>query len=552
MSGAVIPLQISRVIEPRVDIQAQRNYGVLYGGKEVSYQQFIATSFSDQNCTWDCNPPDVRTIVDRKVYVKMSYLLTFTGSDQGSNLLAIGTDDAPRAFPIAQTTQTLRASINNTTVSIDTNAVINALLWYHNDRRTRREDYSGTPSMLDQSQDYSTLTGFVRNPLGLYGDNTSEEARGGFVGMTVLTNTHTSATVLLTVREPLFLSPYLFGKRSDPGFVGINKMQVYLQFGDLTRAWSHATGGNTITTITASVTGGSQQAAGVSPTLEFCYITPKNIPPIPRSVYYPYFEVIEYVSPTVTVASGASSTTNTNSFFLSSIPKRIYLYVRREDKDRTYLTTDTFGYIQQISVKFGNRVGLFSSASPESLYLMSVNNGCNMSWNQWSKGVGSVICMEPGKDIGLDELNAPGVADGGQFFLQVTFTFSNPGLASVIYSPYVVVVNEGTILNEDARSIPQIGVITKADVLRSEESGVPQVSYQQAETIYGGDFFSSLKSFIGKTVPYVSTGLEIAKKACGALEKYGPLIGAGLEDPKQQNNRKRQRHEGKYPDERFQ
>jgi hypothetical protein len=566
MSGAVEPLDIKRVVEPRVDINSKRAYAVLQGGREVSNQQFISNAYSDSNITFDCNPPDVRTIVDKKVWFSCSLLLTFTqvGGSAGVAPLNLGQTDAPRAYPLAQIMNTLRASINNTTVSIDANAVLNALLWYNNDRETRRLEYSETPAMLDQSQSYQALYQQNRNPLGRYGQNDSEEARGGFQGVQILSNPPGGpATVLLTCREPLFLSPFLFGTdNQESGFVGVNKMQVYMQLGNLKRAWSRdalsqqtpPSAQGTVTLTSASIVAGASSPglfyAGIAPTLEFTYITPKELTPIPKQIFYPYFEVIEYSSAFNTLAPQASATQTTNAIFLSSIPRRIYFWIRASDSYKTtdpivpisnagsYTGTDTFAFISNISVKWGNRVGLFSSASAQALHHMSVENGCRLSWNQWSGinvnngqagvqdgAVGSVIAMEPGKDIGLDDLQAPGVADGGQYFLQVTCTYQNLSVNQTIpFVSYITVVNEGTILNEEARSVPQIGVITRDDVLRSRDA--PKVPWVAAKRVYGsGDFWSNLKSFAGKVIPFVEKAVHTGQKVLPIVKGVSSLLG---------------------------
>lgn len=98
-------------------------------------------------------------------------------------------------------------------------------MWYHNDFHNRFGQDSLTPSMLDQAQQYINSAASVRNPLAVYYDNSFEQTRAGYVGMQVLTNTATSATILLTITEPIFISPFVTGKCSDytSGFIGVNE-----------------------------------------------------------------------------------------------------------------------------------------------------------------------------------------------------------------------------------------------------------------------------------------------------------------------------------------
>ncbi len=46
-----------------------------------------------------------------------------------------------------------------------------------------------------------------------------------------------------------------------------------------------------------------------------------------------------------------------------------------------------------------NKTGILSGFTSQQLYNISVENGVNMSWGQWSRRVGSILCLNIGKDI---------------------------------------------------------------------------------------------------------------------------------------------------------
>lgn len=532
LSPNLVPVDIVQTLDPRVKLGNKRAYAVFRGAKEVTPQRFPATSVSDTNVVFDVNPPSSFILVDKEVWITCPFLVTFTGADQGSNLLQIGVNDAPRSYPLMQSILSTRATINNTTVSVNSNNVMQALLWYHNNYATRRELYSGTPAMLDQAQNYSDLTGAVRNPLAGYGDNTAEEARGaglapsaaaliqGVGTFAVLSNTHTAAQVLMIVQEPIYLSPFLFGSQLDEAaFYGINKMTIQLLMGDLTRVWSHSSSGNVITTITSSITG-AIAAGAPAPQAQFQYLTPKEIPELPLANYYPYFEVIEYVTPVGAVAPLTLGSVTTNSIYFPTIPRRCYIFLRQQNSDRTYLTSDVFAFINSISITFANRTGLLQSQTPQSLYNLSSANGYEGSWEQWSAHTGSVLAIDFGKDIGLAEGEAPGMSSDGQYQFTVTINFMNINASQTInFQAYIVAIQEGTMLIEQNHAMLATGVVTKQDVYASLSA--PSVPYHQTERIYGGgSFWSDLRSGLAN---FGKAALKYAPKIAEGVIKYAPL-----------------------------
>jgi hypothetical protein len=504
MSENIQPVETVNVLEPRIKINNKKEYAILKGGQQVTYKTFVSTSYSQTSTQFTCPPPNPNVIVDRKVYFKCPITINFTGTSAGpgSYLLQSGYD-AFRAFPLSQMISTLAVSINGTTVSINLSDVISGLLRYHTPQQMREFDYSLTPSMLDQFQNYSSGANSIRNPLSQYSDS-YEMARGGFI-LDNLQNTTTTASVTATLCEPLFLSPMAWCHESEQGFIGVQTMEFNFTYVNniADKIWSHATGsGSTINTI--GITLGQ-------PSLLFTYITPQLSERIPRNAMYPYFDVQRYpTSIGQTLASGEIAVISSSNIQLNSIPRRIYVYGRVSNGSQTYMTSDTFLAIEKISLNWNNASGLLASADKRTLYNISRRNGCNLSWEQWSGGptyvysgnsnqgygtIGSVLCLEMGVDIGLDDLNAPGLL--GTYQLQMEVTLKNVN-ESVNYTAgqltlYVVTVSEGIFNIEDNRVITQIGVINQQDILMASDK--PYINYKDVENVQGGNFFTSMKNF---------------------------------------------------------
>lgn len=114
--------------------------------------------------------------------------------------------------------------------------------------------------------------------------------------------------------------------------------------------------------------------------------------------------------------------------------------------------------------------------------------------NNRINGVGSVLQLEFGTDIGLMDVEAPGL--DGTYQLQIDVTFKNVNQTEVIEADmYVIVVSEGVFTIQDNRSISQIGVISRQDILDSQTA--PQVDYYDVRNAsgLGGDFYGDIKRF---------------------------------------------------------
>lgn len=571
MSLAIQQLETVNVYEPRVKINDVRRYAIVKGGMVSTWKTIPSTAYSNSQIQITAPPPNPAVIVDRKVYLNVPMTIGFTGtygsgtSQTGASFLQIGVNDAPKAYPISNSIIVANAQINNTTVSVNLNDTIGALLRYNTDADTRQYDYSMSPSMLDQYQNYGdwVTLGSARNPLAMYGEISNEEARGGFpmelqYNSTGASGATGSALVFMSPTEPLFLSPFEFGHRNASGFIGVQTLNFQFTFDPnmFYRVWSHAavSGGNTLGNVSVSI--GAPYGA---PQMFFNYITPQQLMSIPKSCVYKYNIVDRYLSPPTALSAGPRSTTtiSSNNIQLTSIPQKLLIYARRQNSDLSFNnSSDVYAQIEALTINWNNNSGLLSGASAYDLYRMSRDNGVNISWPQWhcqvpqlggtalnyinptsvngvnGGYVGSVLCVDMGKDIGLPDLECPGML--GTFQLQMNVTISNPNLSNTVnYVLYIVPLSEGTFTITNNQSIAQTGVVSKEDVLSAKQN--PFIDYAEAMAPYGGgNFFGGLKDFfsgaynkakdvVNTVSPYVKTAIDVGKQ----VAPYLPLVGLG-------------------------
>jgi hypothetical protein len=543
MSLALNPIRPVKIIDPVLDFKDENVYGVLIGGKRTSFKPIISTSYSNSSATFSAPPPNPRVAVSRKVKLVCPVTFTFQGTaPDGQGLLQSGFD-APRAYPLSSVMNTLQIDLNNTSFTINMSDTIQALLRYHNPDKLKNGDMSMSPSTMDKSQQYSDLANSIHNPLGAVID----AALGGLDGRGAFpcdnfTNAISSdpaaiieSVATYTFTEDLFLSPMLFGTCcEDTGFIGLQTMQVIVNWAnDLSRMWCHDdSGGSVLSSISVQLG---------QPTLLFEYKSPNDIMKIPDYRHYGYYEIQRYPTERNQVIQPQTATIiNSNNIQLNSIPRMIYVYVRRRNSDRTFLTTDCFLSIERISINWANQSGLLSNASKQDLYEMSKRNGCNLNWRDWSgeaapfwsggtnesiHGTGSVLAIEFGTDISLNIDEAPGV--NGTYQLQIDLTCTNRAGLDINPAMYIVVSNEGSFTIENNSAYSQVGVLSRKDVLDAQS--MEGINYGDLKYMAGAGSFKSFGRKLRRTLKMLAKHAPgIIKEGTKAYKQIAPLVQQAL------------------------
>lgn len=553
-----IPLETVISRDNKIKVDAPRQFTIYRGGQQITFKDFSTTSSSNTSTTFSCPPPNPGIIIRRVVKISMPVTIQFNGTGPGVAGDLLQPDlDGFRQFPLASCMTAVKLTINNSTTTVTPNDIIHAFSQYNTCHTLQERPLSTAPSMGDMSQNYYDLFGSTKNPLASYSSGFSSITRGGFP-ITAFTNTHTSASVSAVITEPLFIPPLTYGyPDACPGLVGVQTFDLEITWGDLSRIWSHADPPNTSPATVAAVFAAQPNGVVVTlgiPTLNFEYITPTEVQNIPASVSYSFYNIKRYItSDNQALAPFASRTLVANNFQLSSIPRRLLIYVKRRTIDEDYTTTDTFMQINNINLLWNNSNGLLSSASLQDLYDVAVGNGCNVSFEQWSGGpaynlsfvvppigfdsptpqfygtIGSVLALTPGKDIGLGSLQAPGLLQNFQIQIQVTVKNMNHR-ESIIPSLYIIVVEDGTFTIQNLSGIQQVGVITPQEILNLSAS--PDAEVVELDQMMGGNFWTGLKDFgegfvkgVERVLPVIEKGVEIGSKVAPLVAPL--LLAAG-------------------------
>ena len=451
--------------------------------------------------SWTLSPPSLSTVVDR--YMQVRYYFDIV-TDQD---MQRGISDSLRQFPASSIIDTTTVTINGESFSDNTQAKLHAMACYGNDAQDRDKSWSKTAAQPDQYQQYSDwqTLGSARNVAAYYGENSAEMSRGGFEFEVI-----GPRQVRCVVTEPLFLSPFFNGVGHQvEGMVNVNEITINLRHSaNVSRVFSHSTAGNAITAVTTTFYR--------APELLSTFYTPDLTQRLPELQVLPYSKSNDYIRSMAQIPVAGSLTVFSDTIRLSQIPRYVYLFARRTTPSSTFSTCDSFPSIEGVSIQWGNESGLLSSATKQDLYEISRRNGCNLSYPQFSKYRGSVLCLEMGKDIGLQDFEAPGL--NGGYTLQAQITFKNQASAPIDCDFYLVTVNQGTFSIAPNSARATLGGVTAEQVMKARTS--PELPHVEYERLHGSGFFSSLKNIIHKVA-------GIAAPVLGAIApEFAPIASA--------------------------
>lgn len=558
MSLDVTNLNLVPTVDPRINVQklSKLLYGIESTGSDSLFNVVPLTTASINGINASINPSNNQVVVDRKVYLQMQFLLTFTGNStvlgvpllQCPGLPVSGVSnfpnaqyyDAPRAYGLSNTMSILTAQLNGTPITTNLRDYMRALTRYGNNHNCQDQITGYSPTMLDQSLNYDDMIAFNnRNPMAGYGDNYYQTPRGGFINAVVERNDATGlpgdiAVVRLTLMEPLFLSPLNTACREDlPGFVQLSSLQIIAKFsgrgsnneGLISTLWSHnPTSPSTFSSFETLVIPGNCN-------LIYFQITPPLDYVIPKTIVYDYVE--PYLSKTDKASVPAGSQVvgiSLNSIQLNSIPERVYIWIDKKDPDYSMTDTDTYFSIEQLSITFNGKSGILGTATPDMLYNIAVRNKTNSNYRQFRRDVGSVLCLRFGEDIPLNTLLAPG--SRGSYDFSATFSATNNYSVAVTPSISVLFIYAGTFTISNGRCLTNLGIITQNDVLSVKQSGqvpIPAVIPLNSlggcsENMQGGFGWSDFTNFFKKIG---RTAIDIGKEIVPALApQYTPAIKA--------------------------
>tara|TARA_R110000868_G_scaffold45_1_gene584 strand:+ start:1527 stop:3320 length:1794 start_codon:yes stop_codon:yes gene_type:complete len=584
MSQQINPIAVKDVV---LDLKSEIDFLVLRSGQNISTQRYLATSSSDSMHVYSVQVPSTSTVLSRNLQWHSQVSITLTGNvapyeflvnwypvNQANNDIPVFGGDCLSAFPLSSLCTNMTATINNTSVSVPLNRILNPLLRAID--RTEFEQYNGTtPTQLDT---YGKTTDWLPQPIlnagalaepvislqkpfipawnsplngGAYANlNNNQESRNAFYIDSITGNdvgdgadgAVVARTVVITfsVTEPLFLSPFLYGEKSGAGLSGISQINLTMNMDSkATRAI------NWLLSPTALSTKSVQSVSYLNSYIDVTYYTPKVSDLIPAVIVTPLQSFTNYITPHNGVLADTESYAFTsNSIMLNSYPDKVFIWVEdanKYDPTQGNRISDSYATITNVNITLNNQTGILSGYTQNALYKASVMSGSKQRWSEFSGKIydsggsissvedvmpscGSVLMLDFGSviNIGADYL-APGSLSTAQF--QIVVTATNNLKREIAPQLNILMMYSGILSSSNGSSSAYTnGLLTKQNVLDASVSN-SGLNTQSLKRYVGSGLLDSLKSVAKFVLPVAKNAMsgsdnqyaKMGSQALGAL-----------------------------------
>jgi hypothetical protein len=565
------------------DITSEEVFGVQSGASQSTYQQFQAVSSSNSSVVFSVQIPSENIVIDRHLLLQSNVLFTInaTGVPAGDLAFQYGLTDCLQAFPLNSLFTTTQATINNVSVSTNTQDVL-PMLMRMNDNRVLSRYNSLTPSLPDNQYGmYSDAVGANSNPLATISNNSYDTdfvprgaypitfvsvlhniTAGGTDTSLISTNVADTWTIVLSAQftEPfLALSPFINClPNNSAGLVGINNMSLVLNVDatckrffstantTITGSGSSAVIGSYITNITL---GSTAQPVGFSNTrllFNFLSLQPEQYAKISTKNVVPFLDYPRYLTTftnSSALAPAGTTTLTSQSIQLNQIPDLIIICARVPMSAQKWYNTSSFLKINGIQVNFNNSSGLLATATAQDLYNISVANGSSQTYSEFVGAVnnndpstgqvisipttGSLLVLNPVNQFSLPSyLSASSL---GQYQFQFNLSVENQFPYAITPEVVILTMNSGIFCTQQGTSQIFTGILTKEQVLKTKEMNpVPHLDSGEYSRLVGGKLQNMGMSSLMKMVRHYKKNKLAGGIHSGAGFPSGNQSGSGL------------------------
>lgn len=465
------------------DIKDKVVVPVYQGAGRSTYNIINANSKSSSNIMFQFQPTQSNCVArDMKIYCRVKFQLAITNVPVGQNAFDYGNRDSLQSYPLSRLFTNIVASINGGFSNNQNVQELLPVLVRVMDPEYVQYNQNYTPVYPDNYQRYSDCLGKSDNPLSadtslnkkfkgrgthpLYACTIARTPFGGgpVDAVNVSANVGDSWIISITVEliESLFLGPFKYDNNDDGSsnacLLGVDNVSLNINIDtQLRRFWSTGCPG----TVAISFQNDPFEEAQLF--VEYLTVQPTYPLKTMNTLEYKFYQ--KYITGSANLGvinAGANGTVTINSLNWSTIPERIYIFVRKSLGDQTVKDTDTFWKINNLSIQFNNQSGLLSSYNAMELYNMSKHNGSNMSYDDFVgnsavynggyagvapyaltvKRAGTFIVINPARDLNL----SPEVSNlsQGMFTFSCTVNVTNPDVANL--TPECVIFTRETRL----------------------------------------------------------------------------------------------------------
>lgn len=496
------------------------HYEIYKSSQQITSVNYASETNSNNQLVWSNIVPQSGSFLDRKFLMNFTarFTLTQTNATGGSPPTfpggVIGGVCALRKLPVQTNANSITLSLNGGNFVVNGLDQLEPLTRFGFGKNYENTDWSIVPAMGDYAE-YDTTYNTALNPLAGPYDNPVQIPRGAIVP-TIISDTGGVAVLEYSWSEYLLVPPLNFHKSNHHGFYGVTSIILTITLGDFGRMLSYDNvNGTPLASITGTFNNQSQY-------LSLRYLNPIVPIPLDSQRLYGYSSILSYSTDTPSIGAGSSLQYTTNNIQLAGIPNRVFIFARRRDADRTPFQADTYAYINNMQVFFGTRAAILSTYTEQQLYEeLSAKNGFNYPFQLCKQSLGSVFCLEFGRDIPTDVMEAPGLP--GKYNFYVTVNLKNLYSTAAIFSIFVVPIYDGIVTIQNGTISSNINLLSPGDIVEAEISRQQLLAdpINEQEFMEGGDFLGTVKRF-GKGAA------SAARSAIGFYKKHKDVIDPAL------------------------
>lgn len=312
----------------------------------------------------------------------------------------------------------------------------------------------------DNATIFNTGSSSNLSPLNSYSG--SQNGQGVFkprnLGISISNTTATTATFTCSWWEPLITPFSSVPERGQnlPALFSINGESIQITLNGLTDTLAFGQGISSfgLTTTPSSVVINSCP-------LYVEYITGRHLH-VPENSLTQFCKYQRFNNVIGTIPAGSTNQQTSVQINAQTMPSLIAVMIKPDEGQRTATNPDFYARIDNIQVQLDNGTTLLNSSCVKQLYQMSYQNGLTDTFFQFNQlnatlggnywGSGSVLFINPAKDLSLMDEEGLSNCSAGKYTLNIQLTYSNPTNSAMTNMNCIAYTINDALLKRHGRS----------------------------------------------------------------------------------------------------
>ena len=516
------------------DITSSVTIGVKDGPASVIHQKYQHNSNSTSSTLFNVNVPSENTLIDRNIHIEGTVSCYYETAIAAGETITFKI--VPSAFPMNQALQSVSLTLNNSKLSVQTQDILGVYLKQF-DQKFLSKHCQMTPSFVDKYygkvKDATINDGASSYMSGIEAGEKDSDTVGRFnedysvsvflgdvpvvidpiTGVfTVVNGGAVASTVYVqcsvNVSETLVGLPTAEMKENESNYLSINNLELLLQWNDMRNVFNISG-----SYLWKSYAGDSQNRLVLDESarlnLKYMSLHASQYSKLNSKNVLPYDEMVCYKR--LFTGSDAITQQVTDVISMRQIPNFIYMVIRPQyNSMKPQFSNHLCFPITGLNITFNNVSGLLTSYGAKDLYMMSRRNGSQQTWSEFTgvvrnkynigfAGIGSIIVIDPVRDLGLSDFLSSGSL--GQFSFQATVNYekilgheygeaTTTATADQFQAMEIATICNygGILINDKGSSSTMSGLLTKQAVLEAKSGNNPTVNYEEIQQMTGGNY----------------------------------------------------------------